>query len=425
MSPGRTSPEAEAGSIDAERAGTTFALDVLGPGTAFALRGLQFAFQVIRKGETEMDFVFTEEHEELRRTVRKFMEAKSDEQAARRLMQTERGYDEGVWQQMAEQLGLQGLIVPADLGGAGLGFVELGIVLEEMGRVLFCGPYLSTAVLAVTTLLEAGDDETRAQLLPRIAAGEITVTLAAVEKAGGWNPAAIETHAESDGDLWLIDGTKEFVVDGHIADVLLVVAQTSEGLGLFQVSGEAVGLERTLLPTLDLTRKLARVKLARTPATRIGAGGDLLEALERVEALAAVALASEAVGGAQRCMELSVEYAKTRLQFGRPIGSFQAIKHRCADMLVEVEFAKSAAYHAAFAAAGANEDDLLAAADMAKSYCSDAYFHVAAETIQVHGGMGFTWEHPAHLYFKRAKSSALLFGDPVQHRERLAERIGI
>ena len=372
-----------------------------------------------------MDFVFTEEHEELRRTVRKFMESKSDEQTVRRVMQTDRGYDEAVWQQIAEQLGLQGLIVPGEHGGAGMGFVELCIVLEEMGRALFCAPYLSTAVLAVTTLLEAGDDASRAELLPAIAGGETIAALASVEKGGRWNPAAIETRAEPDGDLWLIDGTKEYVIDGHIADVLLVVAQTSEGLGLFRVSSEAVGLLRSVLPTLDLTRKLARVQLSRTPATRIGAGGDVLKALDRVEALASVALAAEQVGGAQRCLEMSVDYAKTRLQFGRPIGSFQAIKHRCADMLVEVEFAKSAAYHAAFAAAGANEDDLMTAANMAKSYCSDAYFHVTAETIQVHGGMGFTWEHPAHLYFKRAKSSALLFGDPVQHRERLAERIGL
>jgi alkylation response protein AidB-like acyl-CoA dehydrogenase len=372
-----------------------------------------------------MDFAFTEEHDELRRTVRKFMETKSDEQAVRRVMQTEQGYDETVWQQMAEQLGLQGLIVPADLGGAGFGFVELGIVLEEMGRALLCAPFLSTAVLGAATLLGAGDDASRADLLPRIAAGELIVTLAAVEQGGRWNPAAIETHAEVKGELWVLDGAKTYVVDGHIADILLVVAQTSEGLGLFRVSGEAVGLTRSLLPTLDLTRKLARVELSQTPATRIGSGGDLLKALERVEALAATALAAEQVGGAQRCLELSVDYAKTRLQFGRPIGSFQAIKHACADMLVEVEFAKSAAYHALFAAAGANEDDLLAAANMAKSYCSEAYLHVAAETIQVHGGMGFTWEHPAHLYFKRAKSSSLLFGDPVQHRERLAERIGI
>jgi alkylation response protein AidB-like acyl-CoA dehydrogenase len=372
-----------------------------------------------------MDFAFTEEHDELRRTVRRFLETKSDEQTVRRVMQTERGYDDTVWQQMAEQVGLQGLAVPADLGGAGLGFVELGIVMEEMGRALLCAPYFSTAVVGVSTLLAAGDEASRSDLLPRIAAGEIIVTLAAIEPGSRWNPAAVETHAEADGGVWRLDGTKTYVLDGHIADVLLVVAQTSEGLGLFRVVGEAVGLKRQPLPTLDLTRKLARVELSQTPAIRIGAGGDLLKALERVEALAAAALAAEQVGGAQRCLEMSVEYAKTRLQFGRPIGSFQAIKHRCADMLVEVEFAKSAAYHALFAAAGANEDDLLIAANMAKSYCSEAYFHIAAETIQVHGGMGFTWEHPAHLYFKRAKSSALLFGDPIQHRERLAERIGI
>lgn len=372
-----------------------------------------------------MDFAFAEEHEELRRTVRRFLEATSDEQAVRRTMATESGYDEELWRQMAGQLGLQGLAVPADLGGAGLGAVELGVVMEEMGRVLLCAPYLSTAVVAVSTLLEGADEPARRELLPRIAAGEAIVTLAAVEQGSRWNPAAVETRAENAGGLWRLDGTKMHVLDGHVADNLLVVAQTSEGLGLFNVSSQAVGLRRELLPTLDLTRKLARVELSQTPATRIDAGGNLHEALERVEALAIAALAAEQVGGAQRCLEMSVEHAKTRLQFGRPIGSFQAIKHRCADMLVEVELARSAAYHALFTAAGASEDDLLAAAHMARSYCSEAYFHVAAETIQVHGGMGFTWEHPAHLYFKRARSSAVLFGDPVQHRERLAERIGI
>jgi alkylation response protein AidB-like acyl-CoA dehydrogenase len=370
-----------------------------------------------------MDFAFTEEHEELRRTVRKFMEDKSDEQVVRRLMQTEEGYDPAVWKQLAGQLALQGLIVPVDSGGAGLGFVELGIVLEEMGRVLFCSPFLSSAVLAASALMHGADDATKADLLPAIASGGTRAALAWVEK-GSWEGEDIALRAKRKADAWILDGVKNYVVDGHTADVVLVAAQADDGLALFRVHGESPGLRRSLLPTLDLTRKLARLELSGTLATRV-TDRDFAPALKRVVALAAVALAAEQVGGAQRCLEMSTEYAKTRLQFGRPIGSFQAIKHRCADMLVETEFAKSAAYHAAFTAAEGSDRDLFTAARMAKSYCSEAYFHAAAETIQIHGGMGFTWEHPAHLYFKRAKSSAMLFGDPVEHREKLAEQLGL
>ncbi|GIW42610.1 MAG: acyl-CoA dehydrogenase [Candidatus Binatia bacterium] len=372
-----------------------------------------------------MDFAFTEEHEELRQTVRRFLENKSPEAAVRRWMETERGYDEDVWLEMAGQMGLQGLIVPEAQGGAGLGPVELAIVMEEMGRVLFCAPYLSSAVLAARALLEAASEEAKAELLPRIASGEIVATLAFTEKQALWDPELVRTEAVRRGDSWSIDGVKDYVLDGHVAHVLLVVARTDDGLGLFRVEGEAEGLRRTLLPTLDLTRKLARCQFSKTPAVRIDRDGDLAKALERTVAHTLVALSAEQVGGAQRCLEMSTDYAKTRIQFGRPIGSFQAIKHKCADMLVEVEFARSAAYHAAFRAAEGDENELLTASAMAKSYCSEAYFRAAAETIQIHGGMGFTWEHPAHLYFKRAKSSALLFGDPVFHREKLADRLGI
>jgi alkylation response protein AidB-like acyl-CoA dehydrogenase len=370
-----------------------------------------------------MDFAFTEEHEELRRTVRKFLEDKSDEQAVRRLMQTDEGYDPAVWKTLASELGLPGLIVPEEFGGAGLGFVEMGIVLEEMGRMLFCAPYLSNAVLAASALVHGAGDAARAELLPAIAAGEKRATLAWVEE-GSWEADAVAMRASEKGSAWTLDGVKNYVLDGHTADVVLVVARAAGELALFSVHGESPGLERRPLPTLDLTRKLARLELSQVPATRV-ANGDFSPALRRVLALAAVALAHEQVGGAERCLEMSTDYAKTRLQFGRPIGSFQAIKHKCADMLVEVEFAKSAAYHAAFMAAEGGDEDLFTAARMAKSYCSEAYFHAAAETIQIHGGMGFTWEHPAHLYFKRAKSSAMLLGDPVAHRERLAEQLGL
>lgn len=373
-----------------------------------------------------MDFAFTEEHEELRQTVRRFLEGKSDEQAVRALMATERGYSQEVWRQMAEQMALQAMIVPEEHGGAGFGPVELSIVLEEMGRTLLCAPYLSTAVLAVHALVAAGSTEAQAQMLPSIAAGESVATVALVDAGRGWDVAAVSCVAERDGAVWRLTGDKTYVLDGHVADVLLVVARSDDGVGLFRVEPAADGLRRSLTPTLDTTRKLARVELARVQATRVDAGGDQTAALRRALALTTVALAAEQVGGAQKCLEMSTDYAKTRLQFGRAIGSFQAVKHRCADMLVAVEFARSAAYHAAFRAAESDDDgEIQAAASMAKSFCSEAYFDVANETIQVHGGMGFTWEHPAHLYFKRAKSSAALFGDPVEHRETLAEHLGL
>jgi alkylation response protein AidB-like acyl-CoA dehydrogenase len=373
-----------------------------------------------------MDFSFTEEHEELRQTVRRFLENKSDEQVVRGLMTSDQGYSQEIWSQMAEQMALQSLVVPEKYGGAGYGPIEIGIVLEEMGRSLFCAPYLSTAVLAVNTLVAAGSDEAKAEILPSIASGESIATLAVVDEKGGWDIDGITMQAEPAGDSWSLTGTKTYVLDGHVADVILVAARCSDGLGLFRVDGNAGKLSRELLPTLDLTRKLARLRFSGTQATRIDSGGDQTAGLRKALTLTVVALSAEQVGGAQRCLEMSTDYAKTRLQFGRPIGSFQAIKHRCADMLVEVEFAKSAAYHAAFSAAEANDEkEISIAASMAKAYCSEAFFHAAADTIQIHGGMGFTWEHPVHLYFKRAESSALMFGDPTLHREKIATELGI
>jgi len=369
-----------------------------------------------------MSFTVTPEHEELRQTVRRFLAEKSPIEAVRKVMTTDAGCDDAVWMQMAEQIGLQGLIVPEAHGGAGMGAAELAIVMEEMGRVLLCAPFLST-VLATQALRLAGSDAAQQDLLPGIAAGTTRATLAYVEPGGDWEPSAAKATATQDGSDWKLDGTKAFVLDGHTADVLLVTARTSDGLSLFRVDGDAPGVARAALPTLDLTRKLASVALKGARATRVGASGDLTAAIERAVQWAIVALAAEQAGGAQRCLETATEYAKTRLQFGRPIGSFQAIKHRCADMLVGVEFAKSAAYAAATALA--EDGGVDEAAAIAKSYCSEAFFQAAGDSIQIHGGMGFTWEADAHLYFKRAKSSSLLFGDPVAHREKLAARIGL
>jgi alkylation response protein AidB-like acyl-CoA dehydrogenase len=371
-----------------------------------------------------MNFAFSEEQEELRRITRQFLEAKSPESEVRRLMETTEGYDPAVWSQMANELGLQSLIIPEEYGGQGFSYVELTVVLEEMGRALLCAPYFSSVVLAANALIHSGDDTARKDLLPGIASGETIATVAFTEPNGRWDESGIEATARRDGDGWRLDGTKMFVLDGHLADLVIVAARGDAGVSLFRVAGDAEGLTRTPLSTMDQTRKQAKLELAGVPATLVGAEGQGWEVMGRVLDLAAVALAAEQVGGAQLVLEMAVQYAKDRVQFGRPIGSFQAIKHKCADMLLEVESAKSAAYYASWCAAELN-DELPEVACLAKAYCSEAYFHAAAENIQIHGGIGFTWEHPAHLYFKRAKSSELLFGDPTYHRELLAQRLGI
>ena len=371
-----------------------------------------------------MNFAFTEEQDELRKTVRAFLEAKSPESAVREQMETDNGFDPAVWSQMGEQMGLQGLHIPEEYGGSGYTYVELGIVLEEMGRALLCAPFFSSVVLAANTLLHSGDDAAKKTLLPGIASGETTAALAFTEPSGKWDEAGITMQATAAGGGFTLSGTKMFVLDGHTADVIIVAARTGKGVTLFSVDSAATGLTRTALSTMDQTRKQAKLEFADTPATLVGVEGDGWKVLSTVLDLAAVGLAAEQVGGAQKVLEMAVEYAKVRVQFGRPIGSFQAIKHKCADMLLEVESAKSAAYYGMWCAAEMN-DELPSVASLAKAYCSEAYFHATAENIQIHGGIGFTWEHPAHLYFKRAKSSELLFGDPTYHRELLAQRIGI
>jgi len=371
-----------------------------------------------------MNFAFSDEQEELRKVVKDFLNAKSSEATVRELMETESGYDPAVWSQMGEQLGLQGLIIPEEYGGSGYSYVELIVVLEEMGRRLLCAPYFATVALAANALIHSGDDAAKAEYLPGIASGETIATVAFTEPNGRWDESGITIEATEAGDGHTISGEKLYVLDGSIADLVIVAARTDGAVSLFAVAGDAAGLTREALSTMDQTRKQARLTFADTPAKLIGAEGGGWPILERVLDLAAVALAAEQVGGAQECLEMAVQYAKDRVQFGRPIGSFQAIKHKCADMLLEVESAKSAAYYAGWCASEMN-DELPSVASLAKSYCSEAYFHTTAENIQIHGGIGFTWEHPAHLYFKRAKSSELLFGDPTYHRELLAQRIGI
>ena len=370
-----------------------------------------------------MNFAFTEEQEQLRQFVRSFLEDKSPETAVREQMETDDGYDQAVWSQMAEQLGLQSLVIPEEYGGQGFTFVELGVVLEEMGRALLCAPFFS-GILASQAIIHSGDDEAKQAHLPGIASGQTIAALAFTEENGKWDEAGVTMEATGSGDGYTLSGVKSFVIDGNIATLIIVAARTANGVTLFTVDGDASGLSREALATMDQTRKQAKLTLADTPATLVGTEGAGWDTMTTVLDLAAVALAAEQVGGAQFVLDMAVQYAKDRVQFGRPIGSFQAIKHKCADMLLEVESAKSAAYYGLWCAAEMN-DELPSVASLAKAYCSEAYFHAAAENIQIHGGIGFTWEHPAHLYFKRAKSSELLFGDPSYHRELLAQRIGL
>ena len=373
-----------------------------------------------------MNFAFSDEQEELRRLARKWLSERSPSAVVRHLMETETGYDPAMWQEMA-QMGWQGMGIPEEYGGAGFGHLELTILFEEMGRALLPAPFYSTVALGAGTLLEAGSEKQKHELLGRIAAGEAVVTLAVTEPNGRWDEAGVEATAVPSASGWTLNGIKSFVLDGHVADLVVVAARTPAGLSLFLVDPALNGVARRRLDTMDTTRKQAEVTLTDVSVPEdalVGADGTGWQVTERVLEKAVVALAAEQVGGAQKCLDMSVEYAKTRHQFGRPIGSFQAIKHKCADMLVQVESAKSAAYYAAWAAAEDNEE-LPIVSPLAKSFCSEAYFFCAAENIQIHGGIGFTWEHDAHLYFKRAKSSEFLFGDPAYHRARLADRLGL
>jgi alkylation response protein AidB-like acyl-CoA dehydrogenase len=369
---------------------------------------------------------FTEEQDELRATLRRFLADKAPSEAVRRWMESDEGHDPRLWQRMAGQLGLHGLVLPQEYGGFGGGPVELGIVLEELGRVLLPSPYFSTVALAGQALAASGDDRAKARWLPAIADGSLTGTLALAEESGSWNVEDVAAGAvRADGaGHWRVSGTKMFVVDGHSADLLLVVARADTGPALFAVDSGARGVTRTRLETLDPTRRLARVDLDGAPALRVGPEGDATAYLRTVLDLAVVALAAEQVGGAQACLDAAVGYAKTRVQFGRPIGSFQAVKHKCADMLLKVEGARSAAYHA-MSVASEGVADLPVSAAVAAAYCADAFTLAAKENIQIHGGIGYTWEHDAHLHLKRAKSSEQLFGSPATHRGRLADLVGI
>jgi alkylation response protein AidB-like acyl-CoA dehydrogenase len=383
-----------------------------------------------REDGDAMDFGFSEQQELLRRSARQFLERQCPSAVVRRLSEDSSGAAAELWQGMAE-LGWMGLALPEAYGGSGLGLVDLALVMEEMGRVLLPAPFLASVVLAGLTVLEAASEAQKQRLLPRLAKGELKASLALLEADGRYDPRGIGLRASIRGNRATLHGTKLFVVDAHVADALVCVARTrggrdpEAGISLFWIDAKTPGVSCTPLAGIDQTRRLCAVSFDRVgvPLDQLlGARDTAWRPLQRALDRATVALCAEMLGGAEKVLEMCVEYAKTRVQFGRPIGSFQAVKHRLADMKMLIENARSVVYYAAWAA-DADAPEAARAASMAKAYCSDMYTQVAADGIQVHGGIGFTWDHDMHLYFKRAKSSEVLLGDAAWHRERTAALI--
>ena len=379
-----------------------------------------------------MNFGFNEEQELLRSTARKFFDNECGSETVRKLMDGPEGMTPALWKKIAEQ-GWTGLIFADEHGGMGLGFVDLVVLMEEMGRSVVPGPFFSTVLLGGLAIREAGTEAQRKAWLPGIASGEARATLAWMEPSAELGARGITLQATAKAAGFTLTGTKLFVHDAHTADVIVVAARTAsgkspeDGVSLFLVPKGAPGLRVTLLPTMDQTRKLCEVELTDVTVgaeALMGGTGSGWAPLARVIDRATVALCAEMCGGAQKVLEMTVEYAKIRQAFGRPIGSYQGVKHKAADMLVDVENSKSITYYAAWAMdEGVPEGPL--AVSMAKAYVSDAYRRVSGAGIQLHGGIGFTWEHDLHLYFKRAKGSEFTFGDATWHRERVAQLVNL
>ena len=367
---------------------------------------------------TTVDFAATEEQRLLRDTARAFLAERMTPEAVRAEMEGPGGFDRDLWRACAD-LGWQSLAIPEEHGGAGYGYAELSVVLEELGRVVYPGPFVPSAVMVTDVLVTAGSTDQKERHLPGLASGDLVATVALFDRPRAVSADDVAAGARPDGEGWVIHGTRTNVPFGDSADLFLVAAATSDGPGLFLIPADADGLEVTPTTTLDATRRQATLGLdgIRVGADAVvGAPGAAAGVIDRMLRVASMALALDQVGVAQWCLDTSVDYAKTRYQFGRAIGSFQAVKHKCADMLVAVEHARSAAYYAARVADDPTEFEI--AAPLAKSVCSEAATSASAETIQILGGIGFTWEHDAHLYFKRAKTTALMFGD-VRHQRRL------
>lgn len=370
------------------------------------------------QAEKSAEYRFTEEQAQLRDAVRKFSAEHFAEEKVRGLMESDAPFDPKVWARLGGELGVLGLSVPEADGGVGGTLIDQAVAIEELGAQLACGPFFGTVYLAIPALVAAPAGPARDELLAALVEGQRTAAVAVADLAGVFDPDAVTVTAAGDS----LSGTVTQVVDGGIADVLLVAARGSDGVALYAVDATAAGVQRTPLATLDLTRSEANVSFSDAAARLIAGPDEAPRVLDHALQVGAALLAVEQVGAAQHLLDLSVEYAKSRMQFGRPIGSFQAVKHRLADLLVDVEHARSAAYHAIWALTDGSDDPALATS-IAQAVCSAALSHVATDTIQVHGGIGFTWEHQAHLYYKRAATDAVLLGSAEQHRDRVAAMV--
>ena len=379
-----------------------------------------------------MDFRFSEEQQMIRTTAEAFLGEVSTSAAVRAAMVTEQGFDPELWQRICSEMYWQAMHIPEAYGGLGLGYVELAATLEQMGRYLLCSPFYATACLAANALLVAGSEEQKARYLPQIAGGT-TGTLAYTGCSGRWDAAAVEATCAAGGDGYRINGTYRYVPDGHTAQLLVVAARAegsngADGISLFVIPADTPGISRRWLPTMDQTRRQAQLvfdNVVVPAAALMGEAGTAWPQLAKIIDLATVAIAADQVGGTQQALDMTVAYLQERVQFGRVIASYQAVKHKAADMMVRAEAGRSAVYYAACIAdealsGGPLGRELAEAASIAKAYCSDAYFFNAGCGIQLHGGVGFTAEYDIQLYFKRAKSTETFLGNGAYHRERLA-----
>lgn len=376
-----------------------------------------------------MDLRFSEEQKALRNSARKFIQNEFDMESVLKIWEDERGYTEDTWRRMAD-LGWLGLRIPEEYEGLGLSFVDLAVLLEEMGRVAMPGPFLST-ILAAEAIIDAGSPERKEEVLPGIACGGSKATLAISEPTFRYDAGGISLRAVPEDEVYVINGTKLFVLDGHVSDLIVLATRTreseqpEEGITLFLVDEEVAGVSTQLHSTLDGGRKQCEMVFenVRVPASKVlGEVNNGWPTLRRTLNKGAVALSVEMVGGGQKVLDIAVEYAKVRVQFDQPIGSYQAIKHKCAQMMLEVEAARSIAYYAAYAIdVGGQEADI--ASSVAKAYCSEMYRSATVEAAQIFGAISLTWEHDIHIYLKRAKMNEYAFGDPAFHRELLATHL--
>lgn len=371
-----------------------------------------------------MKFTFSEEQEEFRSMLRRFLEAKSPTAAVRTTMATDDGYDPEVWRALAGELGVTALHIPEEYGGAGFGVSELAIAAEEMGRALLCAPFFASTVMAATAIINGGSDEQKRTLLPDLASGDVIATLAVAEPGAGWAADQIAMTAAKSGTGYTLTGTKSYVLDGMTASCLVVVANAPDGgIALFTAAADGAGISRQALQTMDPTRKLARIDFNNAPVELLGTLAGGAEAYAKTLDVMLACLANEMNGGAERLREDALEYVSMRMQFGRTIASFQTTKHKAADMLLDVELSKAAGYSAA-SALDDNDPDASAIASLAKAAASEAYFQTAVHAVQMHGGIGFTFDNDTHLWFKRAKQSEAFLGDAHLHRERMMQHWG-